>query len=97
MPYAISGMADRFDSNTAGLNAPATRHELADHSSGDHEFADLPREILVIGAGALRVRLADSDADLVLNLPANTFQRFPWRVSHVRQATAAGVAVIGFS
>ena len=88
---------DTFSDHSPSLVSPATRHEVADHSAGDHEFAVTPRQVLIIGAGALHVRLAEDLADLVLDLPANTFLLAPWRVSHVRQATAAGVSVIGFA
>ena len=88
---------DTFAEHSPSLVSSARKHEVADHSAGDHEFAVLPRQVLIIGAGAFRARLVDDDADLDLDLPAGTILLAPWRVSIVRQTTAAGVAVIGFA
>lgn len=81
--------------DTGALVTPLRAHELADTSSADHEFAILPRQILVAGTGALVIRLVDSTEDLTVTFGAGSFQLLPWRVRTVRQATA--VTVVGLS
>ncbi|MCY3878072.1 MAG: hypothetical protein OXF74_02695 [Rhodobacteraceae bacterium] len=88
-------MADIFtsrDRRRVDTIAPLSRSEVADVSSGDHEFANITRAVMVSGAGSLTIRLADDSADLTLTVTAGTF--LPLRVRHVRRASTA--ALIGF-
>ena len=82
-------MPDAFASYATGLTSPLTESEQADVSSGDHAFTNTTRAVLFTSDGDATVRLAGDRADLTLTVTAGTF--LPFRVTHVRQSSTAGV------
>ena len=85
-------MPDDFETYSVGLTSPLTTSEIADVSSDDHEFSNTTRSILVTGDGNLIMRFLGDSADLELTVTAGGF--YPFRITHIRQATTA--SVIGF-
>ena len=84
---------DIFEGNLTGFTSPLTNSEVSVHDTADHEFANITREILVSADGTLTVRLKGDSLDLALTgVSAGT--RLPWRVTHVRMGSTAGV--VGF-
>ena len=85
-------MDDRFGRSPVGLESPVSSSEVADVSSGDHEFSNPTRSLLVTGDGNLTIRLLNDQADLTLAVKAGFFP--PFRITHVRRTSTA--SCIGF-
>ena len=77
------------------LNLPIdslSRSEIADVTSGDHEFSFPVRKIICTSAGEIIIRLAEDKADLTLTVVAGFRESLV--VKTVRQASVA--KIIGF-
>lgn len=89
-------MSDPYFVHKLNLVSPARKTEVADFSSDDHEFEQVPRSIYVnagSSGGNVTCRIADDSADVAFQVDVSTV--LPVRPTHIRNSGTTVAGVIG--
>ena len=92
-------MPDTGKELRGGLAAP-TRSEVADYSTTDHEFSEVPRTIdvylnSVTAPADLVCRMLGDSTDLTISVAHNLYA-YPAAITHIRNTgTTAGLTIVG--
>jgi hypothetical protein len=85
-------MIDRFENNSAGLDAPAA-HGFAITPHDANELAEVTRALFVGTAGNLSLILASGAAVTLLNIAGGSI--LPLRVRQVKATSTTAGAIVG--